>query len=195
MPCEAKQRPRYSELGWECDGTDLVVVMDGPKFEGVRLPVVVPRSHLDEAMSEPHAVAFNPRPFEGGDHWHFVLTKGERIMVMGRGVVWIHEEALASLLNLRGDERVLGVFPSPGRLSVGVVIEGPNLPSYEPSCYPADLPLDGRVDLHLRAKLHVLLERFDRGKDGICRVDFPDILRRILDDGYDPREEMPVRRI
>ena len=74
MACEAKSRRRYSDPGWECDGTDLIYLMDGPKFgEQHPIPVVAPASALDEFLAEPWADVYHPRPFAGGDHLHACL--------------------------------------------------------------------------------------------------------------------------
>lgn len=110
---------------------------------------------------------------------------------MNRAVVWLHEETLAGVLRLRGDQRVISVVTEPVRLSIGVVIEGPGLPECEPACYPYSLPPDDYVDLSLRAKLEALLERYDERRHGFDAPDFEGFVREILAGRFDPRTDMP----
>lgn len=69
-------RPRLKDPNWECDGTDLVVVLPAT---GTMPPTVVKKSllwHVDDAIA--HWLAVNGwTEFEGGDHLHLRVRKPE----------------------------------------------------------------------------------------------------------------------
>lgn len=73
MACQAQRRKRFNDPRWECDGTDLAVVMwvgSNPNT----LPVVCPRGRLDELLASEYGSVYQPEPFTGGDHYHVVLS-------------------------------------------------------------------------------------------------------------------------
>jgi hypothetical protein len=113
------------------------------------------------------------------------------VAAMNRAVVWLHEETLAGVLRLRGDQRVIAVVSEPVRLSIGIVIEGAGLPECEPSCHPYELPPDDYVDLSLRAKFEALLARWDTDRDGYEWSEVLHAARRVLAGEFDPRTDMP----
>ena len=51
-----------------------------------------------------------------------------------RGVVLVDEERLIRLLNLPKDWRPLAFQVYPIRMSIGVLVEGPDLPEVHPGC-------------------------------------------------------------
>jgi hypothetical protein len=53
-----------------------------------------------------------------------------------RGVVLVDEDQLVRLLALPAAWRVLGFQPFPVRMSIGVLVEGPDLPEYAAGCEP-----------------------------------------------------------
>lgn len=71
QPCGAMRRP-VRQLGWECDGTNLVVLF-GPSET---VPEVVIRRDLIPYLDDVMAGAIKPedmRAFTGGDHAHITI--------------------------------------------------------------------------------------------------------------------------
>jgi hypothetical protein len=72
MPCGAEMRPRLHDPHWVCQGTDLVIVIEGSPTR----PPAVLRGDLLGAVDEPTAAFISrsgTQTFLGGDHLHICL--------------------------------------------------------------------------------------------------------------------------
>lgn len=92
----------------------------------------------------------------------------------GRGVVLVDEEYLGRLLALPGSWRVLGFQPFPIRMSIGVLVEGPDLPvcalgAEPPFVEPPDAPpLTSRGGGEMQARLLPLVRAAIAGAADRC---------------------------
>ncbi len=74
MPACGATREPLRDSGWECDGTNLVVLSDarGPIRAG-DTPAVI-RADLVGELGDPYS-GFTPAPFVGGDHVHLTIDR------------------------------------------------------------------------------------------------------------------------
>lgn len=86
-----------------------------------------------------------------------------------RGVVLVDEEQLARLLALPPAWRVLGFQPFPVRMSIGVLVDGPDLPEYALGAEPpiVEPPPPGNAG-ELQARLLPLIRAAIAGAMGRC---------------------------
>lgn len=75
--CGATREP-LRDAGWECDGTNLVVLSDtaGPIRAGETVTVI--RADLLEGLGDEYQ-GFTAEPFTGGDHLHLTIDRNEPV--------------------------------------------------------------------------------------------------------------------